>query len=151
MSSFLCNLQLLFNYFYHTTLFRTNEQPNEGLATSPLSVPKRLHKPLLYLWSSKGLHLPNLGDYFMNSSSELVTNSQVTLRSLYRLTFLIECLKSQNLNLVQSVNTLMDQNTSLANTHSDITNPRYSTLLFDYTLSNSTHSTLSNVEAELSL
>ena len=151
MSSLLCNLQLLLNYFYRTTLFNVNEQAKEVLPTSSASVPKRLHKPLLYLWSSKGSHTPNLSDYFMGSSSRLVSDSQITLRSLYRLTFLMECLKVQNLNLAKSITTLTDQNISFVSAYNTITKPRYSTLFFDYALSNSTRSTLSNVETELSL
>jgi hypothetical protein len=94
ISSLLCNFQLLFNFILPKWLSYTTDQPNYKSEMSQLHLPKRLHKPLLYLWSTRGSQIRVFSEnYFDSPSSELVSPPQTLLYSLYRLTLCLSTLQ----------------------------------------------------------
>lgn len=151
ISSLLCNFQLLLNFILPKWLSYTTNQPNYKSEMSQLHLPKRLHKPLLYLWSTRGSQIRVFSEnHFDSPSSALVSPTQTLLYSLYRLTFVLQRAKQQSCDLSDSLSAITRDTESTWVLQPNLSLPKYLSITLDYSLINLAAYASPKVERELS-
>ena len=146
-SSLLCTLQLTASSLY-AKLFQAVTIPSQDTTLeSQYTLPKRLHKPLLYLWSSQASDGASVFNTTVTSESS--NSSLLLLKHLYSAVHLLKIQSQSYYSLSSTLNNLEQPTSNLTTLESYNLRDRHLTLGLEYMLMNSYSKGSTNSHTEL--